>query len=82
MYDLFPENKRKFIKRESNLYSSNIKRKKKRVKYVSDVSSASKKIADNDRKIAIKEKELYSEEVKLQKEQEKERKRLENNRTM
>ena len=30
----------------------------------------------------IKEKELYSEEVKLQKEQEKERKRLENNRTM
>ena len=75
MYDLFPENKRKFIKRESN-------EKKKRVKYVSDVSSASKKIADNDRKIAIKEKELYSEEVKLQKEQEKERKRLENNRTM
>ena len=46
-----------------------------RVKYVSDVSSASKKIA-------IKEKELYSEEVKLQKEQEKERKRLKNNRTM
>ena len=32
LYDLFPENKRKFIKRESNLYSSNVKRKKEKSK--------------------------------------------------